>query len=362
MFKAKRILALALCVLLALTMLTGCHAKGEIAVSVGDWDFTSGYYACALVTADMQARTLVDEQLTEDGESLEDIDYYKHEVEDTDYTEWVKTYAIDNLKLIAAYKSLCVENEITLDDDTKALAKSYSDYLWDSYGYSVLFEANGVSKATFYQYNEDAYFADKYFEFVYGKGGEKEIAAEELSKELSENYVIANVLEVDFTSLEEDEIQSKTAQFQQYEEDLNKGSRSFEQIYLEYNNINEEEHSHESEDSDELSPKDPHATILGDEGTDYASENFKDAKAMQTGEVKLITLEDEAGLVLLVKQDIAADPYYIDFLDTSLRSAIAGEELEKETSKYAEKLEFSENTFATKQFKVKKIVYPEAQQ
>ena len=360
MLNAKRILAIALGILMALTMLTGCHAKGEIAVSVGDWDFTSGYYACALVMADTQARALVEEELSEDGELPSDIDYYKYEVEDTDYSEWVKNAAIANLKNIAAYKTLCTQKDISLDSETEELAKSYSDYLWNTYGYSALFEPNGVSKATFYQYNEDSYYADKYFEFVYGEGGEKEVSADKLSTELNEHYLLANMLQVDFSDLKEDEIQTKTAQFQQYEKDLNSGAKTFEQIYLEYNNIKEEEHTHEEAEGEELTPMDPHASILGDEDTDYAFENFEDAKAMATGEVKLITPKDDEGLVLLVKQDIAADPYYIDYLDTALRTAVVGDDFEDEMEEYAEKLKFKENSFATKQFKVKKIVYPEA--
>ena len=45
----KRTLALMLCVLLTITCLAGCHQKGEIAVKIGEIEFTSGYYACALV-------------------------------------------------------------------------------------------------------------------------------------------------------------------------------------------------------------------------------------------------------------------------------------------------------------------------
>ena len=55
----KRLFALVLTLALIITCFTGCHKKGEIAVKIGDIEFTSGYYACALVFADTEARAKV---------------------------------------------------------------------------------------------------------------------------------------------------------------------------------------------------------------------------------------------------------------------------------------------------------------
>jgi len=54
-----------------------------------------------------------------------------------------------------------------------------------------------------------------------------------------------------------------------------------------------------------------------------------------------------------------ADPYYIEELDTSLRNDIAGEDYQDEIAEYGEDLDCDVNTASTKQFKVKKIKYPE---
>ena len=51
----KRIIALALGLLMALSF-AGCHKKNEIAVTIGDVEFTSAYYMCALVNADSEAK------------------------------------------------------------------------------------------------------------------------------------------------------------------------------------------------------------------------------------------------------------------------------------------------------------------
>ena len=239
------------------------------------------------------------------------------------------------------------------------MSDANTDYLWDTYGYSVLMESNGVSKETFKQYMRDTYLMEAYFEHIYGKGGEKEIAADQISKQLTDNYVLANMLEVSFTSLGDEEKADKQNQFTAYEKALKEGTKTFEEIYLEYNEISAEDHTHEEAEEGESAPQDHHATVLGNEETSYASDHFEAAKAMAVGEVKIITLEDNAGLVLLVKKDIAADPYYIEEFDMMLRQEIVGEDYNDDIAEYGEKLECNVNTSSTKQFKVKKIEYPE---
>ncbi len=355
----KRFFAFMLCLALMITCFAGCHKKGEIAVKIGDVEFTSGYYACALVFADTEARSKVEAGLSED-ELKSEIKYWKHKVEKTDYTEWVEKNAISTLTELAAIKTLCAENKVELDSETVALANSNAEYLWDTYGYSALMESNGVAKDTFMSYMADSYLADEYFEFLYGKGGEKEIAADQVSKQLTDNYVLVNKLEVSFSQLKEDEITEKKNQLAGYEASLKDGSKTFEEIYLAYNNIKEEDHKHEEHEEGESAPQDQHATVLGNEDTDYASDHYKTAKDMAVGEVKLITLDDNEGLVLLVKKDIAADPYYIDEFDIMLRQDIVGDDYTDDLAEYGKKLNCDINTSSTKQFKVKNITYPQA--
>lgn len=353
----KRTFAIALCLLLTLTCLAGCHKKGEIAVKIGDIEFTSGYYACALVFSDSEARVMVEEDLSEEGDLPDEINYWDYKVEDTDYVEWVETNTLNTLKDLAAVKTLCKEAGVQLDAETVSLAESNAEYLWD-YGYSELLEVNGVSEATFRQYMQDTYLADAYFEHVYGKGGEKEISADKLTEELTGKYALVNIIEVDLSSLEDDQLTDKKEQFSVYETALKNGTKTFEEIYLEYNGISAEDHTHEDTEDGESAPLDPHATVIGSEDTDYASDYYEDAKAMATGEVKVVT-DDENSMVLIVKQDIAADPYYIEEFDVTLRNDIAGEDYQDEIAEYGEGLDCDVNTSSTKQFKVKKIEYPE---
>ncbi len=357
----KRFCSLMLCLALMVTCFAGCHKKGEIAVKIGDVEFTSGYYACALVFADTEARAKVEEGLSED-ELKGEIKYWNYKVEKTDYTKWVEDTTLDTLKELAAIKTLCAKNKVELDSETVSLAESNAEYLWDSYGYSALMEVNGVSKETFIAYMKDSYLADEYFEFLYGKGGEKEIAADQVSKQLTDNYVLVNKLDVSFSGLKDEEKTEKKNQLAGYEASIKDGSKTFEEIYLEYNNIKAEDHKHEEPADGEKAPQDQHATVLGNKDTSYESDHYETAKAMAGGEVKLITLDDDEGLVLLVKKDISADPYYIEEFDTMLRQDIVGDTFTDDLAKYGNELKCDVNTSSTKQFKVKNIEYPQAAQ
>lgn len=356
----KKLFALILCLAVMVTCFTGCHKKGEISVKIGDIEFTSGYYACALVFADTEARATVETDLSEKGDLPDKINYWDYKVEDTDYVEWVETAALNNLKDLAALMTLCAEAGVELDAETKSLALSNADYLWDTYGYSALMEANGVSKETFRQYMQDGYLADAYFEHLYAKGGEKEIAADKISEQLVNNYVLVNQIVVSFEGMSDEKKESSKNQLATYEASLKEGKASFEDVYLSYNNLSAEDHKHEEAKEGEVLPQDQHATILGNEDTGYASDYFTAAKALAVGEVKVITLEENAGLVLLVRKDISADPYYLSELDLTLRRDIVGDGYTDEVSKYGSELSCEVITSSTKQFKVKKLVYPES--
>ncbi len=357
----KRLLAVAL-VLVMLFSFAGCHKKNEIAVTIGDVEFTSAYYMCALINADLEAKTLINESLEEDESSTE-VDYFSKKVEDKDYVEWVEEKAMTTLKQVAAYKILCEENKLEPNEDDIANAEMYADYYWSSYGYSAYFEPNGVSKATYTKYMTDSYFAETYFEFVYGKDGEKAIAADTIKTKMNENFIVADILDATYESDATDADKTALkAKLEGYVTALKAGTKTFEQVYKEYNDIKDKEDtSTETTDteSEELKPQDEYASILGAEDTVYESEHYETVKAMAVGEVKLIELEDKTGYVLAIKKDINADPYYLENLDMTVRHLIADEEFEKTIADYLKTLKVDVNNYAIKPFKVKKIKEPE---
>lgn len=355
----KKLFAITVCLCLAVTCFAGCHKKGEIAVTIGDYEFTSGYYMCALVYADTEARTRVDEQLSADGESTENVKYYKQKVDGADYSDYVKDQAIKQLTEIAAYKTKCAQSDLTLDEEDESTAESFASYYW-SYGYSEIFGNNGVSEATFKQYTKDTYYSQVYFEHLYGEGGEREISEEQMKTALAENYALVDMLESDLSALEEDEAASVRSQFETYKGLLENGTADFEEVYHSFNSSDEDsehEHDHSSEEEG-ASPIDPHASLLGSEDTDNASDHYNDAKDMVVGEVKIVETDD-GELLLIKKLDVNADPYYLDTYKDALRNLVVGDELKDEIEEFGKTLDTDIVKSNVDRFKVKKIVYPE---
>ena len=380
----KRILSFMLVALMVLSF-AGCHKKDEIAVTIGDVKFTSAYYMCALVNADSEAKNIVYEALTDEEKNGEvEFDIYSKKVEGKDYVKWVEETAMNNLKKTAAYKILCKENKLDLDAETTEQFEMYADYYWQSG--SAYYELNGVGEKTYKNYMKDGYYSELYFEHLYGKDGEKEINADEVKDKIYSSFITANILEANFTSEMKDE--DKTAlkeKIDAYAKDLKDGKKTFEQVYNDYNGIKEEEnhegHDHTSstatssvasttsdatsstssataEKEEVKTPKDKYATVIGDEGTGYELDQYKEIKEMKTGEIKVIEVKD-VGYILVIKQDITADEYYLDTLDMTARHLLKDEEFEKTIDEYIKKLKVDVDDYAVDQFEVKKIKEPE---
>lgn len=355
----KKVIATVLVGIMLLSF-AGCHKKDELAVTIDGFEFTSAYYMCALINANIEAQSKVQETLTEEELSKE-INYFSKKIDGKKYEAWVKDRAIDNLKEIAAYKSLCQKANLKLDDETKSDAEYYADFYWQSYGYSQLFEPNGVSAKTYTTYMTDASYSNLYFEHLYGKGGEKEIPQNEITDKLSGNFIIANLLEVNTSQSSDDEKATIKKTFEEYEKALKENTKTFEQIYKEYNQIEDlEQNSETSTEADkaEEKPLDEYATILGDKDTGYEHDQYKTIKEMKVGEIKLIEKDEEAGYILAVKKDILADPYYLNNLDLTVRHLIVDKEFAADFQKYAKDLKVEIVDYAVNQFKVKKIKEP----
>ena len=366
----KRIAALLLVLVMALS-LVACHKKDEIAVTVGDVEFTSAYYMCALMAADSEAKNLVYEELSDEEKSgYETADYYSHKVEGKDFVEWVEAKALETIKKIGAYKMLCKENELEIDEETLTNAETYTNYYWSSYGYSQYYEPNGVSYETYKKFSTDSYYAELYFEHVYGEEGTKAIAADDVKSKMLENYVTAEVLQATFEAeATDDDKATIETKVNDYAAAIEAGTMTFEQAYNDYNGVTEdaaeEGHDHADEEGTEEEteevpePLSQYAQVFGAEGTEsYESEHYETVKAMAVGEVKVIELEDKTGYMLLVKQDIEADPYYLETLDMAVRHLIADKEFDADIDKYIDGITVDVSKYAIGQFKVKKIVEP----
>ena len=370
----KKVLAMCLAVILVLSF-AGCHQKNEVAVKAGDDTFTSAFYMCALINADMGARTKIDEAKAEATSSATSsatsaatssvaTDYFAEKIDGKDYETYVKDTALQTLRRFVYVKRMCDENKLTISDEEKNNSFTMTEYYWNYYGYSSLFETNGVSLDTYKEYTLYGLYEEKYFNFLYGEGGTNEVPAADIEKFLYDNYVIADILSASVASKTESEKALVQTDFEKYKTRIENGE-SFEKIYKEYNNIKEDTTTSStssttsgSEENKALTPKDSYAQVVGTEETSYSSKQYETIKAMKTGEVKFVKDNDNGYYYLFVKGDITADPYYLENLKSAVLNDMKYDEFDEAVKAATSKVELTTVAFAINQFKVKKIKYP----
>ncbi len=379
----------------------GCHKPGEAAVKVGDVTFTSGYYMCAVLEADQEARSKVNSALQEEGKDTEneEINYSKQKVDGKAYDKWVKDTAIDTLKKIAAFELKCKEADLKPDEKAVSELNRFINDFWDG-GFSTLYEVNGVGKDTFikfcteysssvfnstyYQMMMSAYqnggtmpdyaidstdYETLYFNHLYDKDGVKEVSDKELNEKILKENILVGKLSVPLTSQDESgnttnlsdaEVAKLVKQVQGYEKAIKSGKKNFDEVMHDYEGAKEEEKEEKAKDG----PLTEHATVI-----DENDANYETASKMKNGEVTVIGLnkgkveEGATELVLLVRLNLKKDFYYVDKTredqHTSLLHELKDEEFNTEIDTYIGTLKFEEVKSVTKQFKINKIEYPE---
>ncbi len=358
-------LLLALCMLLSLT---ACHRANERALSINGSGYTSAFYSCALVFADMEAQQLVLDTLGQEAYN----DYLNQTLEGVDYKTWVKNRALFNCKRLEYYKSKCESLMIPTEEyseETTAAADTY----WTYYGYSEIMQANGVGRGTFRGYMGAEGYCNAYFDYLYGKDGEKEISQKDIDKEISANYQLADTIVEDLTEKTEKEIKEITEKFEKYAERIKKGEK-FEKIYAEHLGTGYEDDNKEETETFSFAQ----ANIIGNEGTDYENVIFSDIKDMKAGEIKVFEKKEEHeheegeevdhedhtdsyALYLVYKGDInSKENTQKEDIENMVRHSLKDEEFDEANKPEIEALSLEENTNATKQFKVDKIKYPES--
>lgn len=369
----KNIIAVVIALIMALSV-TACHKKDEIAVTVNGFEYTSAYYMCALINAYSEGQSEVYDAMGDKAST--DVDYFKQKLDGKKFEVWVKERAIEILEEIGTYQKLCKDAKVELSDDQMTEAQNMAYYYWVYYGYSEFFEPNGVSFNTYLQFTIDTYYASVYFEHLYGKGGEKEIAAADVETKLYKDFIIADLIDVTFDKETDKEKEEIKAKLDAYVKDLNDGKKTFEEVYNDYNDIKPEEDKKEedkteetdkedankeedkTEEKQELKPLDEHAQILGAKDTGFDHDYFDDINKMATNEVKVIAKKDKAGYILVVKKDIKADPYYRENLDITVRHLLKDTEFDKDMAEIIKTAKADINSYAVNRFKVKKIKEP----
>lgn len=357
----KRLAAVLLVGIMILSV-SACHPKDETALTIGDVKITSALYMCALINADSEAKTKIDEEKADETSSdtsttTETTDYYSEKIDDKDFTTWVKDRALEICLEYAAYETKAAENNLTLTEDQQTELDRAVEYYWSYYGYSTLYEPNGVGKETFKRSIKSSYLASAYFLSIYDTDGTNPVSADEVKTAIEGNFVIADVLTVSLSSQTDDEKATLKTKFEDYEKKLKSGT-SFEDIYNDYYEIEEDtSSSSDTSSTDETkTPEDKYATVLGSEDTDYSDDNYATVKEMAINEVKLVETDD--ALTLLVRKDLFGDEYWVENLNTPALTLLKGDEFDADVEEFTKTLTVKKNNYAINRFNVKKIVYP----
>lgn len=335
--------------LLFVCSLAGCHQKGEIAITSGDYTVTSAAYAYQLVLADSEAKNLIDTSEEYDT-SAKGFSYYKQTIDGKKYSDYVKDEALNKALSNIAYEKLCKDAGLELDDETLANAENQALYYWNYYGYSALFEKNGVGYETYVDCMKKSYYADLYFKHLYGKDGEKAVSTDELQKAMEENYAAVYLLDASYDTTSENEADDKTAQLETYKTRLEAGE-SFADIYVEFKGS-----APEAPAADQPAPADIYMSVVGSADTGVAFDYFDEVAALEQDAVAIYHDAETGKLYLVVKKDINSDSYYRDeYLFNDLLYLLKQDEFKAYINQYIEGLDYSVSKYAIGQFKVKKI-------
>ncbi len=344
----KKWTAAVLAVLMLLS-LAGCHRANEVAVDYGDVSFTSGLYSLALLNADSEAKSKVDETLSED-ETAETVDYYTKEIDGKPYIEWVENRALEQLDTQAAYRLLCKQNGVTVKDD---MVKSVENYAKQYYSYyESILAANGIGENSYRELMMGNAYSDAYFRYLYDEGGVKAISEDELKTSFDTSYRFVVLFKKDLSSLtEETKIAEAKAAVDTAKSQLESGMDPLT-VFNSFNGATQDNAAKELKNV---------VSVVADSSVspDYGISYFDQLKNVPVGKTYL---HDEAGkeYTLALVIDAHADASYYEDLKDTLRWDLKSEEFNKEVEAFADSLTRKVNKRAIKPFTVKGIKQGEA--
>ncbi len=354
----KTLKAILAVILVAVTgfCFAGCHRKNEIALKIGDTEFTSAFYSCALISADGEAREIVSKQMEQISVDATNKYYIDKAINGVAYSDWVKNRAIEFCKEIIAAKNLCEQNGVATADYLEE-AKNSAEYYWSA-GVSQYYEENGVALDTYKQFAAYSAYKTAYFDYLYGEKGTNAISKEDLEKYISDNYIYIDYYTEDVSEMTSEKYNEKKAELQKYADRI-KGGEAFGKILSE---IQGQSYTADSTDTNSFSHT--YATVIGAEGSAYENELFETLKPIPTGEIALAdyTQSRTGGryIILTYKFDILNEKNpNLDVIKDNARWDLKGDELDAAVKELANSITIQEITYATKQFKVEKIYYPE---
>ena len=383
-----------------------CHGKGEIAMTIDGVEISAAHYLYFLVSADMNARQKLAAPDDEGNPTYTipvDPDKLAKEVVDGEtFFVHVQNAAMKSVKNYAAIVKKCEEFDAKMTDEEIANIKMYADYYWQQVG--AAYQNNGVSKESYAKAMEGEMMMQALIKKLFDKGGVQAASEEEVKKSLSENFALANTLSVEWTttndagesvSLTDEEKAEKKKTLEKFVERLNKGEKwtavkaDFDKAFPPAKTEEEETESHDettSHDHDETAESSAEAVSSADTSSAAASseapkakdetavvfksaelataesgsespetEGYAKLKALQVGKAELLELS--ASYMIVLKQDIMADAYYLDTNYFLVSRFLKQDDFTAEFNTFTESLKVNKNNFVLDNLSPRKLKY-----
>lgn len=346
--------------------LAACHPKTEYAYTITDKEsgksqgVTTAQYLYALTNATLEAQDNINNENPD--KTIEDYSKYKVvEVDEndketkTEYYKWIEERA---LKTVKEYAGSMIKKKalgLKIDENEQANIDSYVNMYWQYY-YQPIFEKNGIAVDTYAKMFTASYYQNEYFLSIYDKDGTNPIDEKTISKTFYDNYTLADTITISVHEHSEEEteeehtgmdIKEAKRLLKSYKSRI-LGGEKFADIFAEYNKAyGSSEESTGTTDS---------ATVYASDETEDPSEYYAKVKKLKTGDVEIITSEDESEIVLVQKKKIKdKDETYLTSYRQSVLHQLKGDEFEKDFDKFCDGLKVEENGFALGRIKAKDI-------
>lgn len=347
----KKITAILLCVLMVVSV-TACGEDTSWVVKTDKTTTTAGTYMYYLLGAYSAAYNLVENP---------EKNILSQTVEGISAEEWIKNTAMDSVKFATVVFEKFEEMGLELSEENAQYAKQYADYYWSSAGQIYL--NHGVNYDTFCNCVAADIMVSQLFETIYGKGGEKEISAEDMKKGLAENFVKVKEIGISLAGItgemRSDKLQETLkAKAEDYKKRIEAGEK-IEDLIKEHYNVEVDLAVEESgKTAEELLGNNPGEVdtdfvIVSKNSTNYSANELTEIFKLEIG--KVVVLVEKEYVRVIQKYDITEDDTYLEQYDYDIRVTLKADEFTEEIEALAKDLVVEVNEAALKKYKPSKI-------
>ncbi len=404
--KTKRILAIILAILVAMTCLASCRTKDENAFEFTNGDKTveirTALYMCLLMDADMKFQDVAVSAAEEKGTKYEDYKELKYE--DKDYDTWTKQQAKEACEMYAYTELEFDRLGFTISEDEQAYIDSYAESQWygdeTNAGVGEVYQANGVSLNTFKSYFTNLYWKEEMVYNYYIQEPTEEDAHEhedgeevdhthestkaidpevkklegslrpedsKINSALQNNYIPVYMIDVSHYDDEGKEKSDATKKehlktLQEYADKLNAGT-AFKDVYVSYQLDFGLATDEKSASTDASSYESILLSAAANELVENGSandENFEETLKLKNGTATVIENDDCYALVYrrdILKATDSSKTSYKDSYELYAIKTIVDDDYQKIVDDMIKKFEVKENKSALKYYSGEKIDY-----